>query len=84
MSPTWRHTNMQTTWLLEPSDQPVGKGLETFYKNFEKRVNKMKEAAEKYVLDSNFLAGLEHKISSAKTTTLKMSLTLEHQPLRCC
>ena len=42
------------TWLLEPSDQPVGKGLETFYKNFEKESIKLKEAAEKYVLDRQF------------------------------
>ena len=42
------------TWLLEPSDQPVGKGLETFYRNFEKEVIKLKEAAEKYVLDRQF------------------------------
>ena len=42
------------TWLLEPSDQPVGKGLETFYKNFEKEAVKLKEAAEKYVLDRQF------------------------------
>ena len=42
------------TWLLEPSDQPVGKGLQIFYKNFEKESIKLKEAAEKYVLDRQF------------------------------
>ena len=40
------------TWLLEPSDQPVGTGLETFYKNFDKESAKLKAVAEKYVFDS--------------------------------
>lgn len=42
------------TWLLEPSDQPVGEGLETFYKKFEKEIVKLKDAAEKYVQSKQF------------------------------
>lgn len=40
------------TWLLEPSDQPVGTGLETFYKNFDKESAKLKAVAERYVFNS--------------------------------
>jgi hypothetical protein len=43
------------TWLLEPSDQPVGTGLETFYKNFDKESQRLKEVAERYIFDSQNL-----------------------------
>ena len=43
------------TWLLEPSDQPVGSGLETFYKNFDRESKRLKEVAERYVFDSQNL-----------------------------
>jgi len=44
------------TWLLEPSDQPVGTGLETFYKNFDKESAKLKAVTEQYVFDSQMTA----------------------------
>lgn len=44
------------TWLLEPSDQPVGTGLETFYRNFDKESAKLKAVAEQYVFDSQTTA----------------------------
>jgi hypothetical protein len=43
------------TWLLEPSDQPVGTGLETFYKNFDRESQRLKEVTERYVFDSQNL-----------------------------
>ena len=33
-------------WLLEPSDKPVGDGLDVFYKNFDNESKKLREAAE--------------------------------------
>jgi hypothetical protein len=33
-------------WLLEPSDKPVGDDLDTFYRNFDKELEKLKKAAE--------------------------------------
>ena len=35
------------SWLLEPSDKPIGDELDTFYRNFEKENNKLKQAAER-------------------------------------
>ena len=43
------------TWLLEPSDQPVGPGFETFSKNFEKESQRLREVAERYVFDAQNL-----------------------------
>lgn len=43
------------TWLLEPSDQPVGTGLEKFYTNFDRESKRLKEVAERYVFDSQNL-----------------------------
>jgi hypothetical protein len=43
------------TWLLEPSDQPVGTGLEMFYKNFDRESQRLKEVTERYVFDSQNL-----------------------------
>ena len=33
-------------WLLEPNDKPVGDDLDSFYRNFEKELEKLKKAAE--------------------------------------
>ena len=37
-------------WILEPSDKPVGDDLDTFYRNFEKEKQKVKEAAERLIM----------------------------------
>ena len=34
-------------WLLEPSDKPIGDDLDTFYKNFNKENDRIKQAAER-------------------------------------
>ena len=37
-------------WLLEPSDKPIGKGLEVWEKNWKKEQEKLKESAEIFAL----------------------------------
>lgn len=37
-------------WLLEPSDKPVGDELDTFYRNFEKENERLKESAERLMM----------------------------------
>lgn len=37
-------------WLLEPSDKPVGEDTNTFYKNFEKENNRIRQAAERLAM----------------------------------
>ena len=34
-------------WLLEPSDKPIGDDLDTFYRNFNKENNRLRQAAER-------------------------------------
>jgi len=38
------------SWLLEPSDKPIGDDLDTFYRNFEKENEKLQLAAERLVM----------------------------------
>ena len=38
------------SWLLEPSDRPVGDDLDVFYTSFEKNNKKLKEAAERLAM----------------------------------
>ena len=37
-------------WLLEPSDKPVGDGLDTFYSNFNVESKKLRKAAERLAM----------------------------------
>jgi hypothetical protein len=38
------------SWLLEPSDKPIGDDLDTFYRNFEKENKRVKLAAERLLM----------------------------------
>lgn len=38
------------SWLLEPSDKPVGDSLDVFYRNFEKENEKLRQAAERLAM----------------------------------
>ena len=40
-------------WLLEPSDKPIGDDLDTFYKNFTKEHNRLRQAAERLSMMSH-------------------------------
>lgn len=40
------------TWLLEPNDKPIGDELDTFYRNFEKETERVKQAAERLAMMS--------------------------------
>lgn len=40
------------SWLLEPSDKPIGDELDTFYRNFEKENERVKQAAERFAMMS--------------------------------
>ena len=42
--------NMLDAWLLEPSDKPIGKGLESWEKRWAKEKRKMQEAVEVFAL----------------------------------
>jgi hypothetical protein len=59
-----RRHQFVNSWLLEPSDKPVGDGLDTFYKNFDKESDKLRKAAE--VL---YLKKLNTKWVGSTTTT---------------
>lgn len=37
-------------WLLEPSDKPIGDDLDTFYRNFEKENERLRQAAERLLM----------------------------------
>jgi hypothetical protein len=37
-------------WILEPSDKPAGNDLDVFYRNFEKENDRLKQAAERYLM----------------------------------
>lgn len=37
-------------WILEPSDKPIGDDLDSFYRNFEKENERVKEAAERLIM----------------------------------
>ena len=41
------------SWLLEPSDKPVGDDLDTFYNNFTKENNRVRQAAERLSMMSH-------------------------------
>jgi hypothetical protein len=38
------------SWLLEPTDRPIGDELDTFYRNFEKENEKIRQAAERLLM----------------------------------
>lgn len=38
------------SWLLEPTDKPIGAALDTFYRNFEKENERLKQAAERLAM----------------------------------
>jgi hypothetical protein len=38
------------SWLLEPSDRPIGDELDTFYRNFEKENEKVRRSADRMLL----------------------------------
>lgn len=47
-------------WLLEPSDKPVGDDLDAFYRNFNKELGRLKEAAENLeVTNQSFRQGVK-------------------------
>jgi hypothetical protein len=39
-----------SNWLLEPSDKPIGDSLDTFYRNFDKENEKLRQAAERLLM----------------------------------
>jgi hypothetical protein len=39
-----------SSWLLEPSDKPIGDDLDVFYRNFDKENLKLKQAAERLTM----------------------------------
>lgn len=40
------------SWLLEPSDKPIGDELDTFYRNFDKENERVRQAAERLAMMS--------------------------------
>jgi hypothetical protein len=46
----FREHEYVSNWLLEPSDKPIGDDLDTFYRNFDKENEKLKQAAERLML----------------------------------
>jgi len=45
-----REHDFVNTWVYEPSDRPVGDNLDAFYKNFNKEIGKVQEAAERMLM----------------------------------
>ena len=39
-----------SSWLLEPSDKPIGDDLDTFYRNFEKENERLRQSAERLAM----------------------------------
>lgn len=50
-----------SNWLLEPSDKPIGDSLDTFYRNFDKENNRIRQAAERFLMIKQGLPWIGNK-----------------------
>jgi hypothetical protein len=45
-----KHHQFIDAWLLEPSDKPIGDGLDAFYNNFDKENERLRKSAERLLM----------------------------------
>lgn len=73
-------------WLLEPSDKPIGDDLDTFYRNFNKENNRLKQATERLLmmkqgmkwvgsLQVNYTSSQPEQVANYDTQLVSMMMT---------